>query len=155
MVVGLLNRENYPKFTVDLKAEQMRHAVELFSNDLSAPLVLIEEFQWIEVHFFGDRDECPDLKEAISEAILSCADLLGYDSIVMEFVVSVPCQLLHEECSYPFHPAIINEESLIINCPFEKRLRSGLLPNQQCWFNQSKLVVKIIYISIVIDICTG
>ena len=54
MVVGLLNRKEYPKFSINDKVEQLRHAIDLFSEDLCARILLIEEFEWIEVHFWSD-----------------------------------------------------------------------------------------------------
>ena len=134
MVVGLLNREKYPNFSINGKAEQLRHAIDLFSEDLSAWVLLIEEFEWIEVHFWGDRNNCLDLKAAIIQAISSCAELLDYDSSVLEVNTKVLCQLQHQG-SYPLHPVIINEKKRMINCPYERSLRESLSASQSCWLN--------------------
>ena len=134
MVVGLLNRKEYPHFSVNVKAEQLRHAIDLFSEDLCAPILLIEEFEWIEVHFWGDRNNCHKLKDAIIQAISSCAKVLDYDPSVLEVDTKVLCQLPHQR-SYPLHPVIINEEKCKINCPHEFYLCKDLSSSQSCWFN--------------------
>ena len=134
MVVGLLNREEYPNFSINGKAEQLRHAIELFSKDLCAPVLLIEEFEWIEVHFWGDRSDCLELKAAIIEAISSCGELLDYDSSVLEVDTKVFCKLPHQG-SHPLHPVIINKKKHNINCPHEPNLCQSLSANQSCWFN--------------------
>ena len=134
MVVGLLNRKEYPKFSINGKREQLRHAIDLLSEDLCAQILLIEEFEWIEVHFWDDRNNCLNLKAAIIQAISSCAELLDYDPSVLEVDPKVLCQLPHEG-SYPLHPVIINENKCKINCPYEPNLCKDLLSSQSCWFN--------------------
>ena len=134
MAVGLLNREEYPNFIINVKAEQLRHAIDLFSNDLSAGILLIEEFEWIEVHFSGDKSNCHELKAAIIQTISSCAKLLDYDPSVLEVDTKVLCQLPHKD-SHPLHPVIINVEKGKINCPHETNLCESLSSNQSCWFN--------------------
>lgn len=136
MVVGLLNRKKCQNFIIKGK-EQLRQAIDLFSEDLCARVLLIEEFEWIEVHFWGDRNNCLDLKAAIIEAISSCAELLCYDPSVLEVDTKVLCQLPHQG-SYPLHPVIINEEKHKINCPHETNLCENienLSASQSCWFN--------------------
>ena len=134
MVVGLLNRKKCPNFIINSDMEQLRHAIDLFSKDLCAQVLLIEEFEWIEVHFWGDRNNCLDLKTAIIEAISSCAELLAYDPSVLEVEPKVLCQLPHQG-SYPLHPVIINEKKHKINCPHERNLCESLSASQNCWFN--------------------
>ena len=134
MVVGLLNRKEYPNFSINDKAEQLRHAIDLFSEDLCARILLIEEFEWIEVHFWSDRNYCLDLKAAIIEAISSCAELLAYDPYVLEVDTKVLCQLPHQR-SYPLHPVIINKKECKINCPHEANLSKDLSASQNCWFD--------------------
>ena len=134
MVVGLLNRKKCPNFIINSDMEQLRHAIDLFSKDLCAQVLLIEEFEWIEVHFWGDRNNCLDLKTAIIEAISSCAELLAYDPSVLEVEPTVFCQLPHQS-SYPLHPVIINEKKHKINCPYERNLCESLSASQNCWFN--------------------
>ena len=135
MVVALLNRREYPKFIINGKVEQLRHAIDLFSKDLCARVLLIEEFEWIEVHFWGDRNNCHALKAAILEAISSCADLLAYNPSELEVDVKVLCQLPHEKGPYPLHPVIINEKKHKVNCSYETHLCEDLTASQSCWFN--------------------
>ena len=119
MVVGLLNREKYPSFIINGKVEQLQHAIDLFSKDLCAQVLLIEEFEWIEVHLWGDRNNCLDLKTVLIEAILSsCAELVAYDPSVLKVDTKVLCQLPHQG-SYPLHPVIINKKERKVNCPHE------------------------------------
>ena len=147
MVVGLLNREEYPNFIINVKAEQLRHAIDLFSKDLCAGILLIEEFEWIEVHFSGDKSNCHELKAAIIQTISSCAKLLDYDSSVLEVDTKVLCQLPHKG-SHPLHPVIINEEKRKINCPYEINLRKDLSSSQSCWFNgKSVYFLMLIFLS--------
>ena len=134
MVVGLLNRKEYPNFIINDKVEQLRHAIDLFSEDLCARVLLIEEFEWIEVHFWGDRNNCLNLKAAIIEAISSCAKVLAYDPSVLEVDTKVLCQLPHQG-SYPLHPVIINKKKHKINCPHETNLCESLSASQSCWFD--------------------
>ena len=134
MVVGLLNRKEYPHFIINDKAEQLRHAIDLFSEDLCARVLLIEEFEWIEVHFWSDENNHFELKAAIIQAISFCAELLNYDPSVLEVDLKVLCQLPHEG-SYPLHPVIINEKKRKINCPYEPNLCKDLSSSQSCWFN--------------------
>ena len=134
MVVGLLNRKEYPHFIINGKAEQLRHAIDLFSEDLCARVLLIEEFEWIEVHFWGDRRNCLNLKAAIIEAVSSCVELLAYDPSVLEVDTKVLCQLPHQG-SYPLHPVIISKEKHKINCPHETNLCESLSASQSCWFD--------------------
>ena len=134
MVVGLLNRKEYPHFIINGKAEQLRHAIDLFSEDLCARVLLIEEFEWIEVHFWGDRNYCLDLKAAIIQAISSCAKLLTYNYSLLKVDAKMLCQLPHQG-SYPLHPVKINKEKHKINCPHEINLCQDLSSSQSCWFN--------------------
>ena len=134
MVVGLLNRKEYPKFSINNKVEQLRHAIDLFSKDLCARILLIEEFEWIEVHFWSDKNNRFELKAAIIQTISSCAELLDYDSSVLEVDTKVLCQLPRQG-SYPLHPVIINEKKRKINCPHEINLCKNLSSSQSCWFN--------------------
>ena len=159
MVVGLLNRKHSPKFRIDPDVEQLRNAIELFSDDFSASVVLIEDFHWIEVYFYCDEeDKCHKFKVVLGESISNCAKRLGYDSSKLKFVTTVPCQLPHSNGPYSFHPVIVNEESGKINCSIEKRLRSKLSDKQiRCWF-PSKSLLKVINIGkcmYVHGICTS
>ena len=147
MVVGLLNRKEYPNFSIDGKAEQLRHAIDLFSKDLCARVLLIEEFEWIEVHFWSKNNHF-DLKAAIIEAISSCAELLDYDPSVLEVDTEVLCQLRHEG-SYPLHTVIINEKKHKINCPRETNLCQSLSTSQSCWFNGKSYSYVILFILLV------
>ena len=154
MVVGLLNREHSPKFRIDPDVEQLRNAIELFSDDFSASVVLIEHFHWIEVYFYCDEeDKCHKFKVALGESILNCAKRLGYDSSKLNFVTTVPCQLPHTKGPYSFHPVIVNEESGKINCSIEKRQCSKLSNRQiRCWF-PSKSLLKVINIGKCMCMC--
>ena len=134
MVVGLLNRKEHPQFSIIDKVEQLRHAIDLFSKDLCARILLIEEFEWIEVHFWSDENNHLELKAAIIQAISSCAKVLAYDPSVLEVDPKVFCQLPHQE-SYSLHPVDINENKRKINCPYEPNLCKDLSSSQSCWFN--------------------
>ena len=151
MVVGLLNRKEAPTFIINDETEQLRHAIDLFSQDLCARILLIEEFEWIEVHFWGDTNNCHELKDAIIQAISTCAKLLDYDPSVLEVDTKVLCQLPHED-SYPLHPVIINEEKRKINCPYEINLCKDLSSSQSCWFNgKSFIFLILIFLSNTLD----
>ena len=77
--------------------------------------------------------------EIIKIAVSSCAKILAYDNLVLNCMVTVPCQLKHrfKETNRKMHPVTISfmKTPPIIGCSIETELPLVPLTNcrQSCW----------------------
>ena len=63
----------------DIFPRQLRHAVKLYSEDLSGSIFFCEEYESIEVYFDVPRKHYYVLRKVILEALEVSAKKLGYD----------------------------------------------------------------------------
>ena len=153
VVVALLSRKETPLFSLDSRSptfpRQLRYAVKLYSEDLLGSMLLVDTFNWIEVYYTGLTENCPVILEIIKIAVSSCAKILAYDNLVLNCMVTVPCQLKHrfKETNPKMHPVTISfmKTPPIIGCSIETELPLVPLTNcrQSCWFT-SKCCIYII-----------
>lgn len=116
---------------------QLRYAVSLYSDDLSASLLLVDRFYWMEVYFNGQKEHCFQVRKVIYEAISACSSILAYDQEALNVEVTVFCEQVHMINDHKLHPAILSIENNLINarCSIEKDLPMTELANERktCW----------------------
>ena len=95
MVVSLLSRQKKPLFFIDSHSEnfprQLRHAVNLYSEDLFGSVFLCEEYKSIEVYFTGHPQHCYHLRKVILEGLSASAEILEYDQEKLKISALVHC----------------------------------------------------------------
>ena len=85
MVVSLLHRKKEPCFSIkfvpddDFFPRQLRHAVKLYSEDLSGSIFLCEEYESIEVYFDVPRKHYYVLHKVILKELKKSAETLHYN----------------------------------------------------------------------------
>ena len=77
VLLFILTRKHKPHFFLDSWLHsfprQCCYGIKAYSNDLLGPVLLVDYFYWIEVHFTGLPENCLILCRVMNGAISSCA----------------------------------------------------------------------------------
>ena len=142
LIVSLLSRKEKPHFFIDSRSrnfpQQLRYAVNLYSEDLFGSIFLCDNLKSIEIIFTGLTRHCYTLRQVILECLSASAELLSYDMNALEISAHVRCNRKHiilANDSDP-HPITISykESPPVIGCSVET-LPVVQLNNekQSCW----------------------
>ena len=142
LIVSLLSRKEKPHFFIDSRSrnfpQQLRYAVNLYSEDLFGSIFLCDNLKSIEIIFTGLTRHCYTLRQVILECLSASAELLYYDMNALEISALVRCNRKHiilANDSDP-HPITISykETPPVIGCSVET-LPVVQLNNekQSCW----------------------
>ena len=97
---------------------------------MSGPLLLVEEFSWIEIYFNGETQDCCKIRDAIREAIEPCAKLLGYKSSALQYDFLFACCLPEHKDKNQHLVVNVNLDTCKAKCSRVYPLKEKEL----CWF---------------------
>ena len=107
LVVALMRRTTYPKFTLHNSIQQLRYAIH-FDSELDGSVGLMDCQNWLEIYYTGlPGISCRNILQTILKVLPSCADVLCYDESVTHVVPTLRCQNKHIT-SMPPHPAKVS-----------------------------------------------